>query len=119
MIDFSKIITVEDKLKQHQESLQKNLTEALNKHLDSVAKQRRYDDRYTCSLRAGFDGPFKAEGLAFAAWMDACNIKAYAILAECIAGQRPIPTEEELVAEMPLIEWPPSPIPEGIIGDGV
>lgn len=97
------------------EAIQQRLTESLNIHLDAVAAQRRYDDRFTCALRAGFAGPFQQEGLAFAAWMDACNVAAYMILAECKAGLRPIPTEEDLIAAMPLIEWPPSPIPEGAV----
>lgn len=94
---------------------QARLTEALNRHLDTVAGERRYDDRYTCALRAGFPGPFQQEGMAFAAWMDDCNVAAYTILAECKAGLRPIPTEGELIAAMPVIEWPPSPIPEGAL----
>lgn len=92
---------------------QQRLTDALNRHMDATAGQRRYDNRFTCSLRAGFAGPFQAEGLAFAAWMDQCNIAAYTILAECKAGVRPIPSEAELIAAMPEIEWPPSPVPEG------
>lgn len=93
--------------------MQHRLTESLNLHLNAVAGQRRYDDRFTCSLRAGYSGPFQAEGQAFAAWMDACNMAAYQILAEVKQGLRPIPTESQLIAEMPLIVWPPSPVPEG------
>lgn len=87
------------------------LTGVLNAHLDAVAGQRRYDNRFTCSIRAGYPGPFREEGLAFAAHMDACNYKAYQIMAAVKLGQRPIPGEAELISEMPLITWPPSPIP--------
>lgn len=93
--------------------LQWELTAALNNHLNAVAGQRRYDDRFTCSLRAGYPGPFQQEGQVFAAWMDACNMAAYQFLAEVKQGLRPIPTEAELIAAMPIIEWPPSPIPDG------
>lgn len=89
------------------------LTAALNRHLDTVANQRRYDSRFTCSLRAGFPGPFQEEGQVFAAWMDACNMAAYQLMAEVKAGSRSVPTEAELIAAMPVIEWPPSPIPAG------
>ena len=92
-------------------AIQARLTGALNDHLNAVASQRRYDDRFTCALRAGFTGPFQAEGQAFAAWMDACNMTAYGILAQCKQGMRPIPSAAELIAAMPLIVWPPSPIP--------
>jgi len=91
------------------------LTAVLNGHLDAVAGQRRYDNRFTCALRAGFSGPFQQEGQVFAAWMDACNIVAYTVMAECRAGMRPIPSDAELIAAMPAIAWPPSPIPEGAV----
>lgn len=88
-------------------------TNALNKHLDDVARQRRYDSRITCSLRAGYPGPFQAEGIAFAMWMDACNAAAYQIWADVRNGVRPIPaTLEAFIAELPAIEWPPSVIPQ-------
>jgi hypothetical protein len=92
---------------------EKALVQVLNEHLDSVAGQRRYDSRFTCALRAGFPGPFQAEGLAFAAWMDQCNMTGYTIMQEVKLGQRPVPSAAELIAAMPTIEWPPSPIPEG------
>lgn len=89
------------------------LTGVLNKHLDSVAGQRRYDSRFTCALRAGFPGPFQEEGQVFAAWMDACNMVGYRLMAEVKAGTRPVPTDAELIAALPVIEWPASPIPPG------
>ncbi|WP_220815687.1 hypothetical protein [Pseudomonas paralcaligenes] len=91
------------------------LTAVLNGHLDAVAGERRYDNRFTCALRAGFEGPFQAEGEVFAAWMDACNLTAYQVMAECRAGLRQIPSDAELIAELPVINWPPSPIPEGAV----
>ncbi|MBU1282694.1 MAG: hypothetical protein KJ989_12905 [Gammaproteobacteria bacterium] len=93
--------------------VQAALTIALNSHLDSVAGQCRYDSRFTCALRAGFPGPFQAEGMAFAKFMDDCNMVGYTIMQQVKAGLRPVPTEAELIAEMPMIEWPLSPIPEG------
>lgn len=73
---------------------------------DSVAQQRRYDSRYTCALRAGFDGPFKAEGTAFAQWMDTCNAYAYGVMDAVLSGQRAAPTPSELLAELPEMVWP-------------
>ncbi|MDH1442072.1 hypothetical protein N5O88_05560 [Pseudomonas sp. GD03721] len=95
------------------EDIERALTAVLNHHLDAVAGERRYDSRFTCSLRAGFPGPFQEEGQVFAAWMDACNMAAYQLMAEVKAGSRKVPTEAELIAAMPVIEWPPSPIPAG------
>jgi hypothetical protein len=81
-------------------------TRVLEAHYDSVARQRRYDDRYTCALRAGFNGPFQAEGQAFAAWMDACNAHAYGVLELVKSGERETPTAEALIAELPEMTWP-------------
>ena len=86
-------------------------TTALTNHMDTVAQERRYDNRITCSLRAGYPSAFQEEGLTFATWMDTCNMTAYQIWAEVKAGQRAIPaTIEEFIALMPVIEWPPSPV---------
>jgi hypothetical protein len=89
------------------------LTSVLNRHLDAVAGQRRYDSRFTCALRAGFPGPFQEEGQVFAAFMDDCNMDAYQLMAKVKAGDAPVPTEAELIAALPVIAWPPSPIPAG------
>lgn len=79
---------------------------ALDAHMDAQAQTRRYDNRVTCSLRAGYPGPFQAEGLAFATWMDSCNALGYQVLAEVQAGQRPTPTIEEFIQMLPALVWP-------------
>ena len=86
-------------------------TAALGKHLDDVAKQRRYDNRITCSLRAGYPGPFQAEGVAFATWMDSCNAAAYQIWSDVRNGVRAAPASiEAFIAELPVIDWPAPPV---------
>lgn len=79
---------------------------ALESHYDTTAQSRRYDNRLTCALRAGYPGHFQAEGLAFAVWMDECNAYAYGQMALVQAGERDQPTPDELVAELPLMVWP-------------
>ena len=80
---------------------------ALTDHLDATAKQRRYESRVTCALRAAYSGPFQAEGRAFAQWMDECNALAYQLLAELEAGTRPWPvTTQALIDELPAMVWP-------------
>jgi hypothetical protein len=80
---------------------------ALTEHLDSVAQARRYDSRVTCALRAGYPGPFQAEGQAFALWMDQCNAYGYQRLAAVQAGQQ-LPPESvaAFLAELPPMVWP-------------
>lgn len=80
---------------------------ALVAHLDATARERRYDNRITCALRAGYPGPFQAEGIAFASWMDQCNALAYQLLAEVVAGTRPLPSSPQaLIDMMPPMVWP-------------
>lgn len=80
---------------------------ALTQHLDKTAQAKRYDNRITCALRAGYPGPFQAEGQAFAAWMDTCNAQAYALLAEVQSGTRPLPeSTKALIDALPPMVWP-------------
>lgn len=81
-------------------------TAELEAYYDSKAKERRYDSRLTCTLRAGYPGPFQTEGVAFAVWMDNCNVLGYAIMSDVLAGERPMPTVAELIAELPELVWP-------------
>lgn len=88
-------------------SLIEQFDTALMNLFEETAKSKKYDSRVTCALRAGYPGPFQAEGIAFATWMDGCNALAYQILSECQAGTRPIPVSvEEFLAEFPAITWP-------------
>jgi len=80
---------------------------ALNAFFDSVAKSKHYDTRYTCALRAGYPGPFQAEGLAFASWMDSCNAIAYNYLSQVNANLIDIPSNPQALLDMmPEISWP-------------
>ena len=82
------------------------LTKAIENHYDSVAKQKNYDDRYTCAMRAGITGsPFQQEGINFGVWMDNCNAYAYQVMSDCLTGLRKIPTPVELIAELPVAPW--------------
>lgn len=79
---------------------------ALTARLDAEARTHRYADRISCSVRAGYPGPFQAEGIAFAQWMDACNMVGYTMLAEFQAGHIPQPTIAEVLAALPVMVWP-------------
>jgi hypothetical protein len=83
----------------------KVFTSAMEEYYDFFAQQRNYDNRITCALRAGYTGPFQAEGTAFAIWMDTCNAYAYAEMNKVLTNQRPMPTVEELISELPQLVW--------------
>jgi hypothetical protein len=73
---------------------------------DGKAHERRYDDRYTCALRAGYVSPFQAEGLAFATWMDTCNAIGYTMLYQFQQGLIPQPTIQDVLDALPELVWP-------------
>jgi len=81
-------------------------TQALTEMLDAAAQARRYDNRITCALRAGYPGPFNAEGTAFAQWMDSCNALAYQMMHDVQMGTRPQPSMSEFLAAFPAMVWP-------------
>lgn len=88
------------------EHLQAQYTALLDAHIDAKAKERGYDNRVTCALRAGYAGPYQAECLAFALWMDACYETGQQLLADVTAGTRQMPTPEAFIAELPPMVWP-------------
>lgn len=75
-------------------------------YLDSRARERGYDNIRSAALRSAYAGPFHDEGLAYAQWMDNCWAKCYQILGAVQAGTRAIPTESELLAELPALVLP-------------
>ena len=89
-----------------EEQLILEIQSAVASHLDIPAKEKLYDSVHTAALRAGFVGPFQAEGIAFATWMDACWIKCYELLAEVKAGTRPVMTPKEVISELPTLVLP-------------
>lgn len=78
----------------------------LDAHLDAVAQSYRYRDRITFALRAGYPGPYQAEGIAFGAWMDTCNAQAYALVARVKAGSEAMPSLEAFITSLPEFVLP-------------
>lgn len=74
---------------------------ALDNYLDSVAQRYRFQDRRSLALRAGYPGPYQTIALAFAVWMDNCNVLAYQALQEAVTGTRVIPSIDEFLNALP------------------
>ncbi len=90
-----------------EEEMQAHLVAVIQQRLDTTAQSRAYDGILSLCTYATSPSPrFAAEGQAGVEWRDACWTKGYQILAECQAGTRPIPTPEELIAELPAMVWP-------------
>jgi hypothetical protein len=82
---------------------------AVENYLDSVAYLAGYYDPLertpsidrACSY-AGFDNPYQVEAQGFVAWRAAVWAKAYEIQQAVESGDRPQPTIEELISELPV-----------------
>lgn len=82
-------------------------TGAVQQHLDTFARTRNYDGILSAATYATSTVPkFKAEGQYALEARDATWAKCYEILAAVEAGSRPIPTLDELLAELPVLAWP-------------
>jgi hypothetical protein len=81
---------------------------AVQAHLDAAAYAAGYDNIQTAVSYA--DEPavakFQTEGQAFRAWRSLVWAHCYAVLAEVQAATRSVPTEAELVAELPDLVLP-------------
>jgi hypothetical protein len=77
---------------------------AIEAHLNAVAAQKGYTDMARCVSYLGSTIPqWAAEAAAANAWRDAVWVTAYTLLA---ASPDPAPTPDEVVAMLPVIEWP-------------
>ena len=86
------------------EEILKRLESALDRHLDAVANSYRYESIRTMVTYATSTHPtFGAEGRAAVKFRDAVYAYGIQVIADVQAGLRPIPTEEELLAGVPLI----------------
>jgi hypothetical protein len=74
---------------------------AVSDYLDAAAKAKGYDNIINAALRAAYPGPYRAEGTAFATWMDATWQACYGLLAKFGAGELAEPSVEELVSMLP------------------
>ena len=91
---------------EQQAAMQKTYTDAIQARLDSFAQTRGYDSIMSvCSYFGSANPRFKAEADRAIMLRDATWVKCYEILAEVLAGQRQVPTLEEIVSELPVLTW--------------
>jgi len=82
-------------------------TAAVQKHLDDFARTRTYDNIMSAATYATSTNPkFAVEGKYAVEARDATWVKFYEVLAAVEAGSRPMPTLDELLAELPVLAWP-------------
>ena len=79
---------------------------ALDMHLDSVAQEQRFKDRHSLSLRAGYPNDWQSLGASFGSWMDGCNVQAYALMEDVLAGTQELPSIEVFLSALPKFVAP-------------
>lgn len=102
MIDWTKLITKKQKDQEKREQTISFLTNIVQNILDRKARELNYDNILSlCSYFGSRNIKFKTEAEAGIIWRDLVWEKCYQILYEVDNGLREIPTEEELISELP------------------
>ena len=88
------------------EEIKKVYENAVQAHLDATARTKGYSDSYTClSYHKSTDEVWRTDSAIFNAWRDAVWHKCHEILNAFTCGAIPQPTNEEVIAQLPKIEW--------------
>ncbi len=84
------------------------VTDAIQAHLDDAARALGYDDIKSAVTYAEEPAvpKFQQEGQAFRAWRSLVWAHCYGVLEAVQAGERGIPSVEELLAELPQLSLP-------------
>ena len=108
MIDLSKLITAEEKASEQIKQTQAAKIAAVQQHMDDQAKALGYDDIKSAATYAEETAvpKFQAEGQAFRAWRSLVWAACYQIMDEVSAGDRSVPSDAELIAELPALNLP-------------
>ena len=79
---------------------------AVQAYLDQTAQSRDYDNTYTClSYLNSTNETWKTESNIFNAWRDQVWEKCHEILNKVLNGEITQPTIDELIIQLPKIEW--------------
>lgn len=102
--DNSIYLGVDDSnIKESNEKIIARLERAIDRYLDAQAKLFRYESIRTMVTYVGDPNPkFNAEGVGALNFRSNCYTLALMIISEVQQGS-PVPTEEELIAEMPKL----------------
>lgn len=90
-----------------EEQIFAELTNAVQRHLDSEARAHGYDGIMSlCTYNTSTNPVFAAEGQAGLAWRDNVWSYCWTVVAAVKSAARPVPTAEQLVSELPALSWP-------------
>lgn len=86
---------------------QARLANVVQNHMDAEVRKHYYDNIQTAASYAGDADPvFGAEGAACKAWRGSCWAAFRGVAMDVQLGNRAVPTESELIAMLPPMEWP-------------
>lgn len=90
-----------------EEEIQAQLEQGIEAWMNTVVAERHYNSIDTCIARYtdSSNPKYAQEAKAVKDWNTAIWDKCWDILAEVKAGTRPIPTLEEVIAELPVLVW--------------
>jgi len=80
---------------------QKAFNGAIQNHLDTKAQSLRYDNINAIGKYVGYINDFQSEAEALGAWASSCWVVAGQIEVDVQSGTRPMPTVDEVLAELP------------------
>lgn len=85
---------------------EQDYTNAIQKHLDNVAKSKQYNDALSlASYRDSSITQWASEAATFISWRDSVWVYAYTELQKVQNQLRTQPTVEEFIQELPVIQW--------------
>lgn len=86
--------------------LTNQFTNAVQKWMDTKAQERGYDNIISaCTYAFSSDSVFAKEGTAAKEWRDKVWRYCYDVVADVVSGKRDIPSTNELLNELPKLEW--------------
>lgn len=87
----------------------KEYSRALQNHIDDVAREKNYENGFTCATYINSSNPqWQAEAQAFVTWRDLCWEYALDIYEQVENGLIQPPALEDFIANLPIIDWAPS-----------
>lgn len=88
-------------------AIEKEFSTAIQSRLDAFAQTRNYDGILSaCTYASSTVTKFKAEGQYCVDARDNTWATCYTILAQVEAGTIPMPTLDEVLAQLPVLTWP-------------
>lgn len=80
---------------------------AIQSFVDETARARQFRDGVTLASYVASTNPaWAAEAQAFVAWRDEVWAYSYQELARYLAGERQQPSIEQILSELPSVNWP-------------